>query len=206
MEDLKQDSIHVAHLLIIKAGVVDGGGDLYFTNHTSPVNFYDGDYTVREFIPVPFKVGTITMNTESEFKSVTLTMSNITKDFSQMVLGFDLEACEVVLYEISLRKLDNPAFRIEQARGVFNKPKITEENFEVSIEQAHEIIGIKLPRRSYRKKCQLTFGLAPECPYPSPIGKFCDKTKTMCATFGMVQYFGGFTRVADSADVRGEDG
>ena len=204
IKDLENNEIEIAHLLIIKLSAI-GQDDLYFTNASRPLEFYDDEYRKQTFVPLPFKVGTITINTETEFKSVTLTVSNITKEFSELVMMYKLELCDVILYEISRRMLDNPAYRVELVRGVLDKPKITEENFEISLEQAHEIKGIKLPRRQHRKRCTLVFKRAPDCPYTGT-AKSCDKSKTTCDSLGMTKYFGGFLRVADSADVRGANG
>jgi phage-related protein len=206
-EELKQDiseqDINVAHLLVI---ILLDGSKLYFTNCNKKVMFYDDDFTLQEFVPAPFKVGTITVNTETSFPQVTLTMSNITRDFSQLVMGYSIDGCDAILFEVSLRKLENPLFRIELFRGVLDKPKVTEENFEISIVAAKEAKGIKLPRRSYRQRCQLVFGRAPECPYVAVPGEWCAKTRTACALHGMTKYFSGFDKVTSSSDIRGVNG
>lgn len=204
-QDLERDEVRIAHLLIVKISD-DEDDNLYFTNHSKEVTFFDDEFVARVFSPIPFKVGTITSNTETNFPQINLTLSNITRDFSQLVMQFQIDGREVILYEISLRKLDNPLFRIELFRGVLDKPKITEENFEVAVVSASEVKGIKLPRRSFRRRCQMVFGLAPECPYPNPEGKMCAKTYDACSKYGMTQYFGGFRKIASSSDVRGANG
>jgi phage-related protein len=198
---LEEDTVRLANLLVI---VLDET-TLYVTDHDQQVPFFDEADIPQVFMPVPFKVGQIETNSDGKFSQVNLSLDNVTREFSLMMRSIDFEGRKAMIWKICLDELDDPANKIKFFEGFIDKPDINEAKFQVTILSAPEVMRYRIPYRLYRRTCPWVFG-STQCPYPSPVGKVCNKTFANCGSYGMTIYFGGFRKLPVTQDVRGMNG
>lgn len=200
-ERLNENTVRLANLVVI---ILDET-TLYITDHDQQVPFFDEIGSPQIYEPVPFTIGAIESSSDGKFSQMTMSLANITREFSQMMRSVDFEGRKVIVYKVCLDELDSFVDKLEMFSGFIDKPDVNEQKFQVTILSAPEVMRFKIPYRTYSRTCPWVFGSL-QCPYQNPNGKKCDKTYGNCVTYKMTKYFGGFRKLPVTQDIRGTNG
>lgn len=131
---------------------------------------------------------------DSKIDEVTLTIQNVTREFSGYVAnGGRVNGYKVRILKVFLDALDDPSNYTLEFEGEIDGATINAEAASLRIRRYQSSLNMMVPRRKYEALCPWPFkGVS--CRYQGP-GTACDRTVTRCVSLANEANFGGFLGV-----------
>lgn len=141
---------------------VSGESDLFYTNQPFPVEYFKTDAgidTPQTYEPAPIKHSGIGANMQGTIDSVTLTLSNVTRQAEAFIEARDaLRGRRVTIRQIFRDELDDPQAYVEEVYYVDSVPGSDPREAKFRLTTKMDVLNVRVPRRRYlRNYCQAIY-------------------------------------------------